>query len=632
MKSLSLLLCATLLAVAAPVPTARAEVNVSIDFFFDNLSPHGDWIYADDYGYVFQPAMASQSDWAPYSDGYWAYTDAGWTWISEEPFGWATYHYGRWVRMQGSWVWVPGYEWAPAWVSWRQTDDYIGWAPLPPEARWTASIGFNQWSDAYYDVGPAYYNFVPFNLFARRSSLRPVIVDRSRNITYVNRSVNVTNITYRQNVVNNIFVGGPDPDRFDRGDNRIRRLRLSRDDDRFRQDWIDRRDGRDRDFRSLSRIEDDRLLVAAPSIRRDDAPALPSRVSRRIERPEIDRGWRGAGDSKAIEQLRERRQAEFAKAKPANLPAKGLEIATSKAPPPAVGRLLSVQERQRNTQRPNPREVDEEVRKGLPPGAASKLGKADQPPAAKGEEREGRTMTRPDVDRTPRDDARDERDRGPGSRMPPGADRDERRPGPGADRNEDRRPEGTMRPERDSNDRRPGVKPDEAPRPRLAPGVVPDETPRRRGGASDEPDTKKSKVQDSPPSPKTDSERKAPAPKAKPEMPRVKPEATRPVPMPEPKATPKTRPMPKSEAPKAKTVPMPKPQRPSVESRDTRVKAPEVKAAKPQARPSIPQAKSAPKPEVRKSAPQPRPQVKQAAPKPATRPQAKPERKKKGDD
>ena len=32
------------------------------------------------------------------------------------------------------WVWVPGYTWAPAWVSWRYGDGYAGWAPLPPDS------------------------------------------------------------------------------------------------------------------------------------------------------------------------------------------------------------------------------------------------------------------------------------------------------------------------------------------------------------------------------------------------------------------------------------------------------------------------------------------------------------------
>ena len=89
-----------------------------------------------DYGYCFQPNVAvSNADWRPYADGYWAYTDVGWTWVSYEDFGWATYHYGRWADLAGyGWVWVPGYEWGPAWVSWRTGGDYVGWAPLPPVA------------------------------------------------------------------------------------------------------------------------------------------------------------------------------------------------------------------------------------------------------------------------------------------------------------------------------------------------------------------------------------------------------------------------------------------------------------------------------------------------------------------
>ena len=39
------------------------------------------------------------ADWRPYADGYWAYTDSGWTWVSYEDFGWATYHYGRWANL-----------------------------------------------------------------------------------------------------------------------------------------------------------------------------------------------------------------------------------------------------------------------------------------------------------------------------------------------------------------------------------------------------------------------------------------------------------------------------------------------------------------------------------------------------
>ena len=54
-------------------------------------------------------------------------------WVSNEPFGWATYHYGRWgFSNRVGWFWVPGNRWAPAWVAWRSSNDYLAWAPLPP--------------------------------------------------------------------------------------------------------------------------------------------------------------------------------------------------------------------------------------------------------------------------------------------------------------------------------------------------------------------------------------------------------------------------------------------------------------------------------------------------------------------
>lgn len=700
MKNFSLLILAAVLAVAAPVPSARANVDVSIDFFYDALSPHGDWIYADDYGYVFQPAMAQQRDWAPYSDGYWAYTDAGWTWISNEDFGWATYHYGRWIQMQGSWVWVPGTEWAPAWVSWRQTDDHIGWAPLPPEARWSANVGFNQWTDSYYDVGPSWYNFVPFNLFARRTSLRPVIINRSRNFGYISRSVNVTNISYRQNVVNNIFVGGPDPDRFDRGDNRIRRLSLRRDDDRFRRDWMDNRGERPRNYDSLSRIERNELVVAAPSVRRDDNPGLPSRVRERFERPEIDRGWRDAGDSKATEAYRERQRAEFAKAKPAELPEKRPFIATSNVPPPAVGRVLRPEERRGSTQRPDPRGVEEEVRRGTPmpgaerPGTPGRPGTADTPPGPGQASRPGMTDRdggRPDV--RPGSPERDSRpgerpDGRPGDRpegrpdMAPGS----RTPGARPGERPNLVPPGTSPGERPSlvppgsqpgskgdakSERRPGVKPDEAPRPRMAPGVVPNEESRRPGGAP-APSVTPPRTQNEPPSARPSApERQMPEPpKTRPEMPRVSPgspgnrpggapdvrrpssdpstpPSARPVPMPEPKKPTNVRPSqtPRPEAPKARPTPMPSPSsppsarpsaeppskgRPSPSKKDERRKdSPSVNVARPSSSLQVKKAATpAPKAQVKKSSPAPRPQVKQSPPTakkaaPSPRPQVK---------
>ena len=143
---------------SASTPTttfAPDAENGSYSTFYSKLEPYGDWMETGDYGYVFQPRQADQwRDWRPYTNGHWVYTDAGWTWISDEQFGWATYHYGRWIRLRSvGWVWVPGEHWAPTWVSWRKGNDYVGWAPLPPEAQFDRQTGIRNWADNYYDIG-----------------------------------------------------------------------------------------------------------------------------------------------------------------------------------------------------------------------------------------------------------------------------------------------------------------------------------------------------------------------------------------------------------------------------------------------------------------------------------------------
>jgi uncharacterized membrane protein YgcG len=106
--------------------------SVSFETFEDGLEPHGQWVTVGSYGRVWRP-IGVHSGWRPYYNGRWEWTHEGWLWVSAEPWGWATYHYGRWAfdSFHG-WVWVPGYQWAPAWVSWRFGADYIGWAPLGP--------------------------------------------------------------------------------------------------------------------------------------------------------------------------------------------------------------------------------------------------------------------------------------------------------------------------------------------------------------------------------------------------------------------------------------------------------------------------------------------------------------------
>jgi hypothetical protein len=38
------------------------------------------------------------------------------------------------------WVWVPGRVWAPAWVDWRENDEYIAWTPIPPSVYFVNNV------------------------------------------------------------------------------------------------------------------------------------------------------------------------------------------------------------------------------------------------------------------------------------------------------------------------------------------------------------------------------------------------------------------------------------------------------------------------------------------------------------
>ena len=111
--------------------------------FYNRLAPYGNWMWLQGQ-YVWVPQNVGPA-WRPYTVGRRVYTDRyGWMWTSNEPFGWATYHYHRWgFSNRVGWFWVPGNRWAPAWVSWRSSNDYLAWAPLPPAYDEGVSIEVN---------------------------------------------------------------------------------------------------------------------------------------------------------------------------------------------------------------------------------------------------------------------------------------------------------------------------------------------------------------------------------------------------------------------------------------------------------------------------------------------------------
>ena len=212
----------------------RGEGAVSFDFFYDTLSPHGDWLEVPGYGACWRPEVSN--GWAPYTEGGWSFTDVGWTWVSREPFGGIVFHYGRWLLTNAGWVWVPGYEWGPAWVSWRQSSDHLGWAPLPPEIPWYPNRGISSWVDVHADTGPEYYRFCPVSRFGApmiREFLEPV----GRNWAIIQQTQNITNITvYRGSV----FCGGPRYNWIrERSEYDVRTLRVVREQNlsRYRSGW-----------------------------------------------------------------------------------------------------------------------------------------------------------------------------------------------------------------------------------------------------------------------------------------------------------------------------------------------------------------------------------------------------------
>lgn len=301
MKSIISFFAAAILAVSS-TPSANADAAVSVDFFYSQLDSYGSWRQVGDYGYCWHPDGVGD-DWSPYSDGRWVYTDAGWTWDSEEPYGWAVYHYGRWANVGNvGWVWVPGTEWGPGWVSWRRSPQYVGWAPLPPEARFQISIGFNSGVDDYYDIGPGNYRFVEGRNFGARR-LNSVFVDRRENLTIIHQTTNITKITYVNNVVHN---GGMDYDQQSRvSTTPINRYKLDRR-NKFEGDPAGQKAEQ-----LKSRVSGDSMSVMAPTFS-EKSSAAPAKTAVKVEKSQVKRGWENAGSPAEVAALRTKMKSKDA--------------------------------------------------------------------------------------------------------------------------------------------------------------------------------------------------------------------------------------------------------------------------------------------------------------------------------
>src|SRR5438105_777374 len=126
---------------AQPYFTGGIEIRAAGDFY-NPLAPYGAWMSLAPYGRCWHPVDV-ESGWRPYENGHWEWTDVGWYWASDEPWAWACYHYGSWTYdPYYGWLWVPGVEWAPAWVTWREGGDYVGWAPCAPPGVMLGATAF----------------------------------------------------------------------------------------------------------------------------------------------------------------------------------------------------------------------------------------------------------------------------------------------------------------------------------------------------------------------------------------------------------------------------------------------------------------------------------------------------------
>jgi hypothetical protein len=161
----------------------------------------------------------------PYNNGQWVNTNQGWYFRAPTQWEETVHHHGRWVRSpDAGWMWVPGRVWAPAWVDWRQDDEYVSWAPLGPSSYFNDG-NFNnnridddnyyivershfidpdiyRYSSPYYESG----NRISMNLMTGTVGLvfaNDIIVNRGPDVNmiqnYYTTNINVVNINHVRN-------------------------------------------------------------------------------------------------------------------------------------------------------------------------------------------------------------------------------------------------------------------------------------------------------------------------------------------------------------------------------------------------------------------------------------------------
>jgi hypothetical protein len=293
----------------AEVQAGQAEaigqlgLAVGLSLFNQMLSPHGNWVDVENYGPCWQPRGVPTNYQPYYTNGHWAYTDYGWTWVSDDPWGDVTYHYGSWYNdTSHGWLWVPGYTWSPAWVTWQYTNDYVGWAPLPPSYAFDVGRNrYNSW-DSFYNSGynyntrpvvvnQSYYVFVPANQI-NSTYLTRVRVPYNRNYDLIRRARPAT--TY---ALVNGYVVNPGPNI--QGVERFRRNRVP-----ISQALRSAR----LQPRSVVLSQGGDIRVAAPSLTRQQARQVRLDIREARQQNRIERREQNRTQELQQDQLRQQRQ------------------------------------------------------------------------------------------------------------------------------------------------------------------------------------------------------------------------------------------------------------------------------------------------------------------------------------
>jgi hypothetical protein len=176
-----------------------ADRNMDMDSMYNYLAPYGNWVNLDPFGYVWTPRHMGYQ-WRPYSNGHWIMTEMGWTWMANERWGAIPFHYGRWGYDDYiGWFWVPGTTWGPAWVSWRWSDRYAGWAPLQPGIEIRAGMNFASLS---INIPNRFWIFLQTSHF-QDSNISSYALPYERNAAIFNSTSSHDNSYFRDNRIYN---------------------------------------------------------------------------------------------------------------------------------------------------------------------------------------------------------------------------------------------------------------------------------------------------------------------------------------------------------------------------------------------------------------------------------------------